>query len=236
LASHELDGLVQDKLSSTPSAPESLSDDGLESHGGEMCEAFGISSDCLDRTGEGKHGTARERGGLGIIRESSPVLRSRHPNAVALICSPVASPAKTSPSPASGRDSKANAPASSGKSFASRKSSRHRGDFSRTSQGFLVPIMDAICGPSSTGYGNAGLLSAGGFWTASISESPSGAVACSLSAVLQKQVSPKYSLSPKAAQGILRRAEKRGRKLPPALHQALTDLVSTSRDDGQRTM
>lgn len=46
-----------------------------------------------------------------------------------------------------------------------------------------------------------------------------------LSAVLQRQVSPKYCLSPKAARGILRRAEKRGRALPAALQSALTHLA-----------
>lgn len=46
-----------------------------------------------------------------------------------------------------------------------------------------------------------------------------------LSAVLMKRVSPRYFLSPKAAAGILRRAQKRGRELPPALRQALTALA-----------
>jgi hypothetical protein len=94
------------------------------------------------------------------------------------------------------------------------------------SQGFLVPIMAATCGLSSRAYGNAGLLSDGGFWTADISESPKDAAECSLSAVLQTHVSPRYFLSPKAAAGILRRAEKRGRELPEPLRSALTLLAS----------
>lgn len=48
----------------------------------------------------------------------------------------------------------------------------------------------------------------------------------SLSSVLQAHVSPKYFLSPKAAVGILRRAEKRGRELPEPLRSALTLLAS----------
>lgn len=43
----------------------------------------------------------------------------------------------------------------------------------------------------------------------------------SLSSVLEPSVLPKYFLSAKAASGILRRAEKRGKKLPETLLQAL---------------
>jgi len=45
---------------------------------------------------------------------------------------------------------------------------------------------------------------------------------CFLSDVLQDgNIQQKYYLSPKACQGILRRAEKRGKKLPNQLYQAL---------------
>jgi hypothetical protein len=138
-----------------------------------------------------------------------------------LISSSAASPARISASPASELDSAEPAPAFSGKSSASPKPSRRRGDFSRMFQGWLAPIGDGTWKPSSEGYGNAGLLLATGFWTASISESPSDAVVCSLSAVLQKEALPKYWLSSTAAAGILRRAAKRGRALPTHLQQAL---------------
>ena len=42
-----------------------------------------------------------------------------------------------------------------------------------------------------------------------------------LSEVLELDVSEKYYLSPKACQGILRRAEKRGKELPSMLKEAL---------------
>jgi hypothetical protein len=42
-----------------------------------------------------------------------------------------------------------------------------------------------------------------------------------LSSILQADAPPKYSLSPKACQGILRRAEARGKELPPLLKVAL---------------
>jgi hypothetical protein len=55
------------------------------------------------------------------------------------------------------------------------------------------------------------------------SEYPSdGGVSSSLRDVLEmSQVAPKYYLSARACEGILRRAERRGKKLPEALHNAL---------------
>lgn len=47
---------------------------------------------------------------------------------------------------------------------------------------------------------------------------------CSLAEILEPDVAPKYYLSPKACAGILRRAEKRGKKLPP-LRAALTQVA-----------
>lgn len=65
--------------------------------------------------------------------------------------------------------------------------------------------------------------------TRDFSESPSGAVACSLSDVLETDsVPPKYWLSAKAATGILRRAEKRNKMLPPRLMGALAALASNT--------
>jgi hypothetical protein len=45
-----------------------------------------------------------------------------------------------------------------------------------------------------------------------------------------RPVPPRYWLSARAAAGILRRAERRGKELPLALQQALTALASTFRD------
>jgi hypothetical protein len=54
------------------------------------------------------------------------------------------------------------------------------------------------------------------------SEWRSGAVACSLSQILETgEVDSRYFLSQKACAGILRRAEKRGKELPPMLRAAL---------------
>jgi len=55
----------------------------------------------------------------------------------------------------------------------------------------------------------------------SFGEYPSAAVESRLSQILEDTPHPKYSLSAKACAGILRRAEWRGKKLPPELEAAL---------------
>lgn len=69
-------------------------------------------------------------------------------------------------------------------------------------------------------------------------ESPNVVVESTLSQILEDNVPAKYYLSPKACQGILRRAEKRGKKLPPLLEQALTaqaqELPGPSPENGQK--
>ena len=65
------------------------------------------------------------------------------------------------------------------------------------------------------------LISLGSFTTLNTSARHSGAGVCFLSAILEENVPEKYSLSPKACAGILRRAERRGKDLPPLLKAAL---------------
>lgn len=54
-----------------------------------------------------------------------------------------------------------------------------------------------------------------------IGESPSADVESTFSQILQVGVPEKYYLSPKACQGILRRASDRGKELPTVLQTAL---------------
>lgn len=77
----------------------------------------------------------------------------------------------------------------------------------------------------------SGMISHGVAWTHSGLEWPNDAVVCSLSDILEPEVDSKYFLSPKACKGILRRAEKRGRELPLALMEALTQIAKQSTDD-----
>jgi len=69
-------------------------------------------------------------------------------------------------------------------------------------------------------------------WTATPGPSHSDAGVCLLSDILETGTLPqRYYLSPKACQGILRRAEKRGKELPAPLAHALkaaADLAQTS--------
>ena len=57
--------------------------------------------------------------------------------------------------------------------------------------------------------------------TLNTSESPNGGAGSSLSQILQDTVPSKYYLSRAACLGILRRAEGRGKELPPQLREAL---------------
>ena len=63
--------------------------------------------------------------------------------------------------------------------------------------------------------------------TPNFSDWPNDAAVCSLSQVLEKGSIPqRFFLSGTACAGILRRAEKRGKSLPPSLHAALQAVAS----------
>src|SRR5438093_5151921 len=93
-------------------------------------------------------------------------------------------------------------------------------------QASCLPIEDWISLLQSVSWTPAGMWGAGACWTANISASPNDASGCSLLQVLKNAttVPRRFSLSPRAARGILRRATKRGRTLPIALQQALEVL------------
>jgi hypothetical protein len=107
----------------------------------------------------------------------------------------------------------------------------------RTFPDFFPPTVDEISPSFSRRWPSSGsMTSPGECWTHDTSECPSeGAVSSSLPDVLEETVPERFYLSPRAAAGILRRAEKRGRELPPALATALQVLASHHRDDDRRT-
>jgi hypothetical protein len=75
------------------------------------------------------------------------------------------------------------------------------------------------------------------FLTLNTLEYPSGAVASSLSDILETgDVPQRYFLSATACRGILRRAEKRGKELPVALKSALLAVASQKPAHPRRTM
>jgi hypothetical protein len=182
------------------------------------------------------------------------------------------SPARTSPSPASGEASEVPAPASTGRSpdfyqdalfGPSSSSSRMSQDSSRlvrvrdaeSAASFYGGIADEAArelraaagsagpatppGQSSGGtpaptsrwsaprWRTSGIASATAFSTQDISEWPrdGAASSSSLSSILESTVSPRYYLSPRAALGILSRAGRRSRELPPHLLAALESVV-----------
>lgn len=92
--------------------------------------------------------------------------------------------------------------------------------FSQAMRGETLPL-------SFDGWKNSGIYRHGECLTVSISEWPRDAAVCSLSEVLEMEVAPKYYLSPKACSGILRRAEKRGKELPPMLKTALLTVATS---------
>jgi hypothetical protein len=100
------------------------------------------------------------------------------------------------------------------------------GSFGKTFRASLVRVEDGTLVPSSGRWQNSGMGSLTESLTLSTSEWPSDANVCSLSDVLETgKVQQRFFLSPRACEGILRRAEKRGKKLPPALELALKSQV-----------
>jgi site-specific DNA-cytosine methylase len=99
-------------------------------------------------------------------------------------------------------------------------SSRMFPDFS------VVTTEETLRKSSGFSWSSAGMGFNGVCLTASFSESPSAAVVCSLSDVLESHAPPRFFLSAKAAKGILRRTQKRGRTLPTRLQKALEELAA----------
>lgn len=88
------------------------------------------------------------------------------------------------------------------------------------------PVMEGkILRSSEDRWYNSGMLSAGGCLTLNTSESPKEGVECSLLQVLETDAAERYYLTPRAARGILRRAEKRGKTLPERLIKNLRLLT-----------
>ena len=89
----------------------------------------------------------------------------------------------------------------------------------RTEEGILVPFSGA--------WSNSGMASPTESLTLSTSEWPSDAVVCSLSDTLETGDLPqRFFLSATACQGILRRAERRGKTLPLRLAHALKAVAA----------
>ena len=103
------------------------------------------------------------------------------------------------------------------------------GWFGRTSPASCLATEEGILEPSLGRWQNSGMGSPTECLTLNTSEWPSDAVVSSLSDTLETgDVPQRFFLSAKACQGILRRAEKRGKKLPPQLHKALHSVAQAT--------
>lgn len=97
----------------------------------------------------------------------------------------------------------------------------------RTSPVSCQATADGTLEPSSGGWQNSGMGSPTECLTLNTLEWPSDAAVCSLSQTLETgDVPQRYFLSATACRGILRRAAKRGKSLPPSLAEALEAVAS----------
>jgi hypothetical protein len=158
--------------------------------------------------------------GIGVQEGMAHAIDAAGPEAV-LTSSTEDSPVRTSAWPASGAALKATALDFGLSLNESCPNCGHDGRLLRMSRDFYPQTAETISASSSTAFANSGIASAGRYWTRKTSESRSAADACSLSQVLESKVSERYYLSAKAAAGILRRAARRGKKLPARLEVAL---------------
>ena len=102
------------------------------------------------------------------------------------------------------------------------------GWFGKTSPASCRQMEDGILVPSSGGWQNSGMGGPTEALTLNISVWPSDGSVCLLSDILETgDVPQRFYLSPRACAGILRRAEKRGKNLPPHLQRALKAVVDS---------
>ena len=103
---------------------------------------------------------------------------------------------------------------------------RISGELSKRSQKPKFQFLSLENGQEADWCEYATVNSLGGLSTPSFGEFPSVENVSILSQLLEEDVPESYYLSPKACLGILRRAEKRGKKLPPLLETVLRAQAS----------
>jgi len=183
----------------------------------------------------------KKQNGLGVAESEVAYTLDQTGAQGVLISSAEGSPAKTSQLPESEPDSQANDQDSSSRQPESLTL------FSGTEAGFSLRMFpdsfphkaEEISESFSRRWPNSGFMtSPGECWTVDTSECRSdGGVSSSLPDVLEADVPPRFYLSQKAAAGILRRAERRGKALPEHLESALRELSgqAATRDEADPT-
>ena len=138
------------------------------------------------------------------------------------------SPARTFPSQGSEPGWLAPEPGSFGTHSLSRNTSKQAGSSWKMCLESSAQIEELISGQSSLRWPTQGSLTSNGvLWIRNSPESPNAGVESSLLDVLQPVTDDRYLLSVKACAGIIRRASRRGRTLPPPLMEALQAVVSS---------
>lgn len=103
------------------------------------------------------------------------------------------------------------------------KRSSQCGLFGKTSPEYFQATKDETFPSSCPSGTNSAITSATESLMLNTSESHNAAEECLLSDILETgEIPQRYFLSQKACEGILRRAERRGKRIPDALKQALT--------------
>ena len=148
----------------------------------------------------------------------------------------VDSPVKTSALQESVEDLLANAQAYSLKWLDSLTKPKPSGSSSKMYPVYCHQTEEGIWESSSGRWLNSGMGSHTGFLTLNTLEYPNAVEESSLSDVLEMtgEHLQKYSLSAKAAQGILRRANKRGKVLPDQLQKALERIATQVLQDTEK--
>ena len=108
----------------------------------------------------------------------------------------------------------------------SRRSPKSRGDVMYLS---LSSSMERYNGVKTAASWEMVSRLPGACWTLNFGESPSAAKESTLWQILQADAPQKYYLSARACQGILRRAERRGKELPTMLREALEEAIGMAR-------
>lgn len=117
------------------------------------------------------------------------------------------------------------------------ETSRQSSKRSSASQSRKPPILKCLKKAGQLGVATTMKWEDDGAWlgecmTRNTGESPNAAVGSRLSQILEATPQEKYSLSAKACQGILRRAERRGKDLPPVLKEVLLTQSESGGCDG----
>lgn len=144
---------------------------------------------------------------------------------------PEASPAKTCLSLENVRAFRDHDPGSGGSSTASLVSSEiPNGVLSKTCLAYYPVTKEEILPSYFDRWQTSGFSTAesrGGFWTLHTSTCPRDVkgFSSSLQEILLEDVPPKYSLSQRAAKGILERSNRRGYSLPTTFQKALESIL-----------